>query len=498
MDNFRQDLEKVKSLNAGQYSALLKISRKLNEVSFEDSLINEVLDFLISVIEAERGIFAKYDEPADKFSIISARKISGENISDLAEFSSGVLKTVVDRKEPVIYHDIQNQLEFSQYQSVQLNRIKSVLGVPIIRDDKVWGVVIVDSKTNRKEFTEDNLLFLNFFSSMVTLALDKIIAMDRLSTENRLLSGELSSYVKIPEIIGESKVMLDLFKLIHKVAATDANVLILGESGTGKELVARAIHNFSPREKKSFVAQFCGSIPENLLESELFGYKKGAFTGASTDKKGLLESADGGTFLLDEISEISDSIQSKLLRVIENREIIRLGDVNVKKIDVRLLAAANKDLKQLVKEGKFREDLYYRLNVFPIKVPPLRDRLGDIPLLADFYLKKFSNGEKKKLTRRALSSLENYDWPGNVRQLVNIIHRAVILSEGDTITDEQIMIEEGSSASLEGKLKEIEKNVLAERLKRYEGNKSLAAESLGVSVRWVQLKVKEYNFEQEN
>ena len=267
--------------------------------------------------------------------------------------------------------------------------------------------------------------------------------------------------------------------------------MLLGESGTGKELIAKAIHNISSRKELPYLAQFCGSIPDTLLESELFGYKRGAFTGAHTDKKGLFEVAHNGTFFLDEIADISVALQAKLLRVLQNKEIIRLGDTQVIKVDVRVITATNKDLKQLSKEGKFREDLFYRLNVFPIKIPPLRERKGDIPLLVEHFLKKFSNKEIH-IDVKALKMLENYSWPGNVRQLENVIQRALILCESYKLMPEHIVIEEDpDDENFAGTLKDFERMILKKRLIEYEGNRTLAAKSLGVSVRWVQLKIKE-------
>jgi transcriptional regulator with GAF, ATPase, and Fis domain len=293
-------------------------------------------------------------------------------------------------------------------------------------------------------------------------------------------------------MIGESNSIKKLARLIHKVAATDATVLITGESGTGKDLAARAIHELSPRNGKPFLGQFCGSIPDTLLESELFGYKKGAFTGATADKKGLFEVADQGTFFLDEIADISMALQAKLLRVIQNQEIIRLGDTRIIKVSVRLIAATNKDLHKLVSEGKFREDLFYRLNVFPINVPPLRERAGDISLLADHFIKKYG-ADKKSLSASALKKLESFSWPGNIRQLENTIQRALILADGTKITEEHIILEDETKKTdhFSGSLKELEKEVLLKRLEKFGGNRTLTAKSLGVSVRWIQLKLKE-------
>jgi len=487
------EIKKIKSITREQFELLYNISRRLNSLEYEEGLIEETLDLVINVVNAERGLFAKYDSSKKDFEIIAARNLKKESIQDLSSFSSGILQKVVENKKPFLYHDVQSDPALSQFDSVQIHKIKSVLGVPIIKDGNVWGVILVDSQINRKEFTEENLIFLDFFSNLVSLALDKILNLQKLEKENLYLKNQLQSTQKIPEIIGESPAIKKLFQLIHKVAATDATVLISGESGTGKELVARSIHNLSQRKDKPYIAQFCGSIPDTLLESELFGYKKGAFTGATSDKKGLFEVADGGTFFLDEIADISPALQAKLLRVLQNKEIIRLGDTKPIKIDVRIIAATNKDLKQLVQENKFREDLFYRLNVFPIEIPPLRERRSDIPILVRHFIKKYSDREIS-ITPQALKKLESFYWPGNVRQLENVIQRALILCDTNQLTPDHIIIEEEDSLlDFKGTLEDFEKLLLLKRLKEYDGNRTQTAKSLGVSVRWVQMKLKEIN-----
>ncbi len=483
--------EKIRLIDKEQFETLYQISQTLNSAVYQDSLISDTLDLIIKVINAERGLFLKYSEDTKNYIIIAARNVKQEDIKDLSAFSSGIIQKVIDRKEPCLYHDVQNDPNISQFKSIQIHNIKSILGVPIIRDNKVWGVILVDSQLQRKEFTDQNLLFLDFFSNMVSLSLDKITNIEKLSDENSILRNQLQFVKQIPELIGESQSMQRMISLIHKVAATDASVLLLGESGTGKELVARAIHNISARNHLPYLAQFCGSIPDTLLESELFGYKRGAFTGANTDKKGLFEVANKGTFFLDEIADISIALQAKLLRVLQNKEIIRLGDTNVIKVDVRIIAATNKDLHQLTKEEKFREDLFYRLNVFPIKIPPLRERRGDIPLLVDHFIKKYL-GKKIYLDPDAMKMLESYTWPGNVRQLENVIQRALILCGDDKLLPEHVIIEDdGDKLTFNGTLKDFEKVILKKRLEEYNGNRTLVAKSLGVSVRWVQLKIKE-------
>ncbi|PKL88080.1 MAG: sigma-54-dependent Fis family transcriptional regulator [Ignavibacteriae bacterium HGW-Ignavibacteriae-2] len=485
-----------KNLNKDQLEAIYQISEHLNKSSATESLINDALDWAVEIVSAERGLFVKCVDGDKEFEIVAARNVNKENISDLSGFSSGILHKVITERKAQLFHDAQSDPQVSKFNSIQIQQIKSVIGVPIIQNDEPWGVILVDSVINRKSFTKENLIFLNFFANLVSLSLDKILNIEILLKEKLLLENELENLQPVPTMIGNSKVMQNLFKLIHKVAKTDATVLILGESGTGKDLVARAIHELSNRKSNPFLAQFCGSIPDNLLESELFGYKKGAFTGANSDKKGLLEVANNGTFFLDEIADISNPLQAKLLRVLENKEIIPLGDTQVRKINVRILAATNKELKKLVDEEKFREDLYYRLNVFPIKVPPLRDRGSDILLLANYFIKEISP-EKINISSDAVKKIMDYDWPGNVRQLYNVIQRALILVDENKITSEHIIWDDDpKEAKFTGTLKEVEVRLLKERLNKYDGNRTLAAKSLGVSVRWVQLKIKEYELEQ--
>ncbi|HED06138.1 MAG TPA: GAF domain-containing protein, partial [Ignavibacteria bacterium] len=279
-----ENLSKIRSIDKEQFNTLYKISRVLNSAVYEDSLIEQTLDLIIQVLSAERGLFVRYNKDDNKFSIIAARNVNQENIKDLSQFSSGIIQKVIQKRQPCLYHDVQSDPNISQFQSVQIQNIKSVLGVPIFRESDVWGVVLVDSRLNRKEFTNENLVFLDFFSNLVSLSLDKISRLEELQNENIILKNQLSSVLKIPDLIGESSAMKKLSTLIYKVASTDATVLLLGESGTGKEIIAKAIHNLSKRNNKPYLAQFCGSIPDTLLESELFGYKRGAFTGANTDK----------------------------------------------------------------------------------------------------------------------------------------------------------------------------------------------------------------------
>jgi Nif-specific regulatory protein len=495
-NNIKPSLRALRDLKEEQYNVLFNITHLLNSTEMHEKLIDEALDLVIAVIHAERGVFVRYNPGDNNFHIIAARNIQKDQISDIAVFSSGVLQEVITTGKACLYHDVASDPRISQFESVQIQKIKSVIGVPVFYKDSIWGVILVDSIKNRQEFTDENLRFLQFFSSLLSLGLHRIEQLEHLKDENVQLRNQLESFQKIPEMIGESPAMKQLSALIYRVAASDATVLISGESGTGKDLAARAIHTLSNRKDKPFMAQFCGSIPDTLLESELFGYKKGAFTGAVSDKKGLFEVAHDGTFFLDEIADISMALQAKLLRVIENQEIFRLGDPQVRKVNIRLIAATNKNLKELVKTGQFREDLFYRLNVFPIKIPALRERSGDIVHLARFFIKKYAN-KKISISKDSLELLSSYHWPGNVRQLENAIQRALILCDGDKLSAEHIILEEEEHSfnEYEGTLQELEKIILFKRLDKFNGNRTHTAKSLGVSVRWIQKQIKKYNDE---
>ena len=487
----KDTIDSIRDIPRDQFRTLYEISKTLNSAVYQDSLVADALDLVIKFLKADRGLFCKYNQDSGEFKLVTARNVDQDNIEDLNSFSSGILKQVLEKKQASLYHDAQGDPDISQFKSIQIHNIKSVLGVPVIYQNEVWGVILVDSQENRQEFTEQNLTFLEFFSSLISLVLDRVIRMENLRDENILLRKQLESAGPLPDIIGNSRTMNELAVVIRKVAQTDASVLILGESGTGKELIARAIHSLSPRKDKPFIAQFCGSIPDTLLESELFGYKKGAFTGAYADKKGLFEVAHDGSFLLDEIADISMALQAKLLRVLENRQIIRLGDTSFREVDVRIIAATNKDLSTLVKEKKFREDLFYRLNVFPVQVPALRERREDIAVLVKHFTKK--NSDKNiSIDKDTIKILENYDWPGNVRQLENVIKRALILCDDEKILPQHVALEgEDELNDFNGQLKDYEQLILKKRLEEYDGNRTLTAKSLGVSVRWVQLKLKE-------
>lgn len=321
----------------------------------------------------------------------------------------------------------------------------------------------------------------------------KALEYKNLTDEVRYLRGKLKE--ESPKIIYQSKIMDDLLKMVHRVAATDATVLLLAESGTGKELIANTIHEYSNRDKGPLIKINCGALPENLLESELFGYEKGAFTGAVSRKKGKFEQAQEGTIFLDEIGEISEAMQIKLLRVLQEKEFQRVGGEETIKGDFRIISATNKNLKEMVDKGEFREDLYYRLNVIPIHIPPLKGRREDIPILVDYFIGKYSDQmgkPKMSISKSALDKMMNYEWKGNIRELQNIIERCVILSNGLEITEEILPtdIKSPSSLSTNSKfilpyggvsLDEVERDLIIQSLERTEYNQTKAAKLLGIT-----------------
>jgi DNA-binding NtrC family response regulator len=321
----------------------------------------------------------------------------------------------------------------------------------------------------------------------LSVVVEKALEVRKLRDENRELRAQLDKKYQFENIIGRSQAMQEIFATVARVAGTRATVLLAGESGVGKDMIARAIHQHSPRKDRPFVKINCASLPENLMESELFGYEKGAFTGANVSKPGKFEAADTGTVFLDEIGEVPPPIQVKLLRVLQDREFERLGSNKVMHTDVRVVAATNVDLRTALEQGTFREDLYYRLNVVPIDIPPLRERKEDIPYLVEHFARKF-NGE---ISEGAMARLVAYHWPGNVRELENVVERSVLLAQGPRVEADDIKIDTAArhrpSAATDNflpegmTLDEFEQSLIKEALKRANGNKSQAARLLGLT-----------------
>jgi Nif-specific regulatory protein len=365
---------------------------------------------------------------------------------------------------------------------------RSVLCAPMMILGEVLGVIYLETEAPEGLFDEVHLQVMTAVGSIAALALENLRHWERLKEENQALRAEVNLEYNM---VGVSARMKEVFEFVRRVAATDATVLIQGESGTGKELVARAIHRNSKRAESLFVAINCAAIAGNLLESELFGHEKGAFTGAAAQKKGRIEMAEGGTLFLDEVSELAPELQAKLLRVLQEREFERVGGTRAIPLDTRLIAATNKKLSEAIETGEFRKDLYYRLNVVTVTMPALRDRTEDIPQLAEHFLSKASRKCKtrmKSLSEEAKACLIKYDWPGNVRELENAIERAVVLGSGNLVLPEDLpetVLEAGppspdEPATYHRSVKEMKRQTIVQALQQAHGSYLEAAKTLGI------------------
>lgn len=483
------------------YNALLNISEALLEETETRELLERVLDIAMDVTGAERGfIFLKSLQESESIIPSIYRNFDPDKFAEEERYSIGVIEQVMKSGEPVVTVNAVQDERFKGRESVVINELTSIICVPIQKPKSRLGYIYLDSKEHRSQFNLETLNFLKVFASQTAMAIETADFVGRLSLENRVLKSRDESLAPFDEIIGESKQLKEVLELIRRVASTDAPVLILGESGTGKELVARALHYHGARKTKPFVAQYCGALADNLLESELFGYKKGAFTGATADRAGLLDAANLGSFFLDEIADISLELQTKLLRFLQEGEYRRVGDTQLFKVDTRIIAATNKDLEELVKSEAFRQDLFYRLNVVTIRMPALRDRQGDIPILAEHFRQMYVNKYHKpdsEFSQRAMEAMLQHDWPGNVRELENTIQRGVTLCEDLIIEPEHLALlaAPGEQSGEPLAMSTVERNHVLKVLSEMGGNRTKTAHVLGVSLRWLQYRLKEWQFE---
>ncbi|MCL4306544.1 sigma 54-interacting transcriptional regulator [bacterium] len=485
------------ALQREQLQALYDISQVLNTIWDIDSLLERIMDIALQTVAAERGFLVLREEgEGNKLSVRTARNIAPEAALSVTEISSSIVTGAIESQQGVLTVDAQTDPRFAGAESVIFHQIRAVMAVPFVLRGKIVGAIYLDSRKNREGFTDESLAFLKAFSNLCAIAIENARLMGSLRDENYQLRSEVQRTYQFKEIIGNSPKMQEVFELLNKIIHADISVLLEGESGTGKELVARALHYNGPRRDRAFMAQFCGNLSETLLESELFGHKRGAFTGAVSDKKGLLEIADGGTFFLDEIADIPASIQSKLLRFLQDGEFRRVGDTETRRVNVRVISATNKPLAKEVEKGNFREDLFYRLNVITINMPPLRDRDGDLPVLVRHFLHKYAvktGTQEKKIMHEAMRMLASYHWPGNVRELENAVERAIVLAGDRDISPEELIIPRvikapGGSRSL----REHEREYVLRTLEEMGGNKTKTAAALGVSLRWLHYKLAEW------
>jgi len=468
-------------------NVLLDFSRTLNSVRGLAALQEKVLEAVLEAVPADQAAILLTEDGADGFSSIMGRdRRLGANQPIHA--SQTILNRVLKESLAVLSSDVQSDDSYREAESLLERRVHSVLAVPLEVRGNVLGVMYLEASSPGSRFDSDLLQVATTLGNITALAIENARHLERLDGENRRLHEELNIH---HSMVGESKAMREVYEFVSRVAVRDSTVLISGESGTGKELVARAVHMNSPRVDKPFVAINCAAITETLLESELFGHERGAFTGAVAQKKGKLEVAEGGTIFLDEIGELALPMQAKLLRVLQEREFERVGGTRSIKLDVRLIAATNRDLKEASRTGAFRADLYYRLNVVSLQMPALRERREDIPLLAAFFAAQ--HGEKVKrrvagISPEAQACLTRYDWPGNVRELENAIERAVVLGSTEVILAEDLpdsILEETAASgqavnALAEGIREAKKVLIERAIEQANGNYTEAAKILGV------------------
>ncbi len=470
-------------------NALLQLNVELGRRRDLESLQAAVFDAIFDALPARRGALLLLEENLDNISATFSRSRSGDAAANQPlVISRTVAEQVTREKTSLLCRNVKTDSALGAAESLLVSDIGSLLSVPLMTGEKIAGIIYLETSRAAHGFDEDDLQFLTAVAGIVSVVLENIRHLEWLRSENRRLREEIRLE---HNMIGESAAMQKVFRFIEKVARTDATVLVRGESGTGKELVAGAIHENSPRFDQPFIAINCAALTETLLESELFGHERGAFTTAVTQKKGKFELADGGTLFLDEVGEMSLVTQVKLLRVLQEREFERVGGTRSIKVDVRVIAATNRDLEAEIKNGNFRADLYYRLNVVELTMPPLRARREDIPLLASYFVTKHSRKGSRKISgisKEARELLVNYDFPGNVRELENAVERAVVLGSSELILPEDLpetILETEPPAEVpvmeyQKAVNEMKKSLILKTLEQAGGNYTEAAKILGL------------------
>jgi transcriptional regulator with GAF, ATPase, and Fis domain len=471
------------------YRKLFEFSAKLMEKHDLDELLDALMDAVVEITNADKGFLILMD--GDQMQVKVARNLMRENIADaLSQLSDSIVAKVVKTMKPVIISDAMNDEEFAGSKSIMKLRLTSVICVPLLDRGKLIGLIYVGNDSVVDLFQPETMQILTVFAAQASLIVANAMLLDHLRVDNRQLTQRLEQ-IRFGEIVGTSAPMQEVFKKVEKVAATDISVLITGETGTGKELIAREIHSRSPRARAPFVTINCGAIPENLLESELFGHVKGAFTGAVANKQGKFQAAHGGTLFLDEIGEMPLNLQVKLLRAIQEKIIIRVGDTRPESVDIRIVAATNRNFEEEIQAGRFREDLYYRLNVVNIHLPPLRDRQDDVVVIARYLLSRYAreyDSKVKGFSPNATVAIRKHHWPGNIRELENRIKKALVLAESTMIGPDDLGLTPDvlpRILSLSDAKEQFQRDYINEVLALNNGNRTKTARDLGVDPRTV-------------
>jgi Nif-specific regulatory protein len=504
---------KVKK-SLGELSLLFEIAQLLDSSMDLRDVVGPVLDAIHRHTGNIRGAITLFNRETGEIMIETATGLSdGQKRKGRYKIGEGITGKVVQTGKPIIVPRISEEPLFLDKTGARRDingKDIAFVCVPIKIGNEVVGTLSTDRDSSDSVSLEEDVRLLSIIASMVSQAVklrqEALEERQRLLAENRRLAEELKDRFRPGNIIGNSRVMQEVYQLIFRVAKSDTTVLLRGESGTGKELVAHAIHYNSLRADKPFIRVNCASLPETVMESELFGHERGAFTGAIASRKGRFELAHSGTLFIDEIGDLSPQTQIKLLRVLQEKEFERVGGERTLRADVRIITATNRNLEKLMDEERFRQDLYYRLNVFPIHLPPLRDRRTDILLLADHFVEKYgraSGKDIKRISTPAIDMMMAYHWPGNVRELENCIERAVLLSTDGVIHGHHLppslQTAEASGTVLQGTLKEIlervEKESILDALKSSRGNRAKAARAIGISERIMGLRIEQYGID---
>ncbi|MBI5066664.1 MAG: sigma 54-interacting transcriptional regulator [Deltaproteobacteria bacterium] len=469
--------------------SLVRFSDRLLAASDLNRVLDELLDAVLDVTDADKGFVILFEE--GEIAVKAARNLARENIEDaVARVSDSIIQKVRDTRRPVVVADALHDADWQSSSSVVNLKLCSVMCAPLMRRGEVVGVLYLGNDSVVSLFGDKDLEALTVFTAQASLLVENALLLDGLRRENEGLREAMATR-QYGEIVGTGPSMREVLRRIEKVAGTDVSVLITGETGTGKELVAREIHARSPRSAHPFVAVNCGAIPEPLLESELFGHVKGAFTGAVATRPGRFQAASGGTLFLDEVGDMPPALQVKLLRALQERTVTKVGDTRPEPVDIRVVAATNKVLEEEIAAGRFREDLYYRLHVVSIALPPLRDRGEDVVVLARWVLQKQARelgSRARGFTPAALTALRKYPWPGNIRELENRVKKAVLLADRPLVAAEDLDLGPESFAPvlpLSQALEEYRKRYINEVLDRNGGNRTKTAKDLGVDPRTV-------------
>jgi Nif-specific regulatory protein len=495
------------AIDRNKFETLIEINTLINsEYSDGRELLRTIIESATRLMEAEASSLLLVNPENNKLYFEISLGAKGPEVQRFSlNMGEGIAGWVAANNRSLIVNDVESDSRFFADISKKINfPTKAILAVPMRIKERCVGVIEIINKIDGGNFSEEDLEWLEIFATQAAIAVQNSRSLQKVQEEITLLQDKIQTDKGYHTFIGESNSIREKLEIALRAARTDSSVLLLGESGVGKELFAEQIHLHSPRSNNPLIRVNCAALPENLLESELFGHVKGAFTGASSDRRGRFELADRGTIFLDEIGDLPLNLQVKLLRVIQHRVFERVGGAEPLKVDVRIIAATNKDIEAEVESGRFRADLYYRLNVLPIYIPPLRERRDDIPNLADFFLKRFNREIKKQITGFAPEAMEvllSYSWPGNVRELENAVERAVVITQTDTITPDLFVMDQISERdedaykgrSLKEAVNIFKKHYIRQTLDMNRWNQTKTAKLLGIQRTYLSRLIKELN-----